>query len=281
MRKGMKLIMMLTLLSLATTFSAAASTPVSKPTIVLVAFGTSVDEARKVFDHIDQQAKERYPGYDIEWAFTSQIIIDKLKKEGVVTRNVEEVVSSLRQRGVKEVVFQSLHVVPGQEYTDVTKVDMSGLKVEFGDALLTTDGDIDEVVTALGPQIDEQQPTVMIAHGNDHHPEFNRQLVRFAEIIESKYSNLVVASVEGQPGTESLQKATAMSAKQGSVRFVPLMIVAGDHVMNDVMGEEEDSWKNIISAPKSECMKPLGWNDAVLEVYFKHLDQAMLRLKNS
>ncbi len=273
--------MMLTLLSMATVFTAGASIPVSKPTIVLVAFGTSLEEARKVFDHIDEKARERYPGYDIEWAFTSQFIINKLKKQGIVTRNVEEVVHDLRTRGVKEVVFQSLHVVPGQEYTDVTKVDMGDLKVAFGDALLTTEQDIDSVVRALSVQIDESQPTVIINHGNDRHPEFNRQILAFAGRIEKRYPNLVVASVEGQPGTEPLEKVRALSAKQGSVRFVPMMIVAGDHVMNDVMGDDADSWKNIVAASKSECVKSLGWNDAVIEVYFRHLDQALNSLQNS
>ncbi len=69
----------------------ACSTPkavknAEKPALVLVAFGTSVDSARQVFDYIDQQARKRYAGYDLRWAFTSQFIIDKLKKQGLSLR---------------------------------------------------------------------------------------------------------------------------------------------------------------------------------------------------
>lgn len=246
-----------------------------KPAIVLVAFGTSVDSARQVFDYIDRQAKKRYEGYDLRWAFTSQMIIDKLKKRGIVTRNVAEVVADLRREGVTSVVFQSLHVVPGEEYKSVTEVDMSGLKVAFGDALMTTDEDIDAVVRALGRHIDPARPTVVVAHGNDRHRHFNERLVALAEVIEKQYPKLVVASVEGLPGTAPLQRTAALAAKEGSVRFVPLMIVAGDHIMNDVMGDEEESWKRVVGAGTSECVASLGWNDDILAIYFDHLDKAL------
>ena len=250
-----------------------------KPSIVLVAFGTSVDTARPVFDHIDAQARKRYAGYDIHWAFTSQLIIDKLKRQGIVTQNVAEVIDELRKKGVKSVAFQSLYVVPGQEHRTVLAEDTSGFKVAFGGALMTNDKDINAVVAALGKDINAQQPTVVVGHGNDHHPKFNQQLVALTKVIEKKYPNLVVASVEGQPGIGPLEKVKASSAKQGSVKFVPLMIVAGDHIMNDVMGDEEDSWKSIIHAKKSECAASMGWNNAILEIYFSHLDKALQQLE--
>lgn len=261
----------------------ACSTPKAvkkseKPALVLVAFGTSVDSARQVFDYIDQQARKRYADYDLRWAFTSQMIIDKLKKQGVVTQNVEEVVADLRKEGKSNVVFQSLHVVPGQEYKSVVDVDMNGLNVAFGDALMTSDADIAAVIKALSKDIDAAQPTVVVAHGNDHHKHFNDQLVALAEVIEKQYPNLAVASVEGLPGIDPLQRVKKLSDKEGSVKFVPLMIVAGDHIMNDVMGEEDDSWKQIIMAQKTESAQSLGWNDAILNIYFSHMDKAIQSL---
>ncbi len=184
----------------------------------------------------------------------------------------------MRKEGKTNVVFQSLHVVPGEEYKSVTEVDMSGLNVAFGDALMTSDEDIAAVVKALGRQIDPKQPTVVVAHGNDKHLPFNDQLVALSAVIEKQYPNLVVASVEGLPGIEPLQRIKKLSATEGSVKFIPLMIVAGDHIMNDVMGEEEDSWKQIIQARKTEGTKSLGWNDEILDIYFSHMDKAIQSL---
>lgn len=276
--KGVFFMCLLTTMLTSPAFANVEQAP-EKPAIVLVAFGTSVPTARPVFDYIDAQARKRYAGYDTHWAFTSQFIINKLKKQGIVKQNVAEVIAELRDKGVKSVIFQSLHVVPGQEYRSVLAEDTSGFNVAFGDALMTSSEDIDAVVTAIGKDIDAHQPTVIVAHGNDHHPEFNQQLIALAKVIENKYPNLVVASVEGQPGIDSLETIKPLSAKDGSVKFVPLMIVAGDHIMNDVMGDDEDSWKSIIQAKKSTCSKSLGWNNAILDIYFSHLDKALQQLK--
>ncbi len=247
-----------------------------RPAIVLVAFGTSVDEARRVFDFIDTQAHQRYPDYEIKWAFTSRFIIHKLKQRGIVTHTVAEVVADLRARGFQRMVFQSLLVVPGQEHHSILDVDTTGLQVAFGDALLTNDVDIDATITALAPEIDPDVATVVVAHGNDKYPEFNKQLEVFTTAIEARFPHLVVASVEGTPGTAPLE--VIKERKPAVVHFVPLMIVAGDHIMNDVLGDEDDSWKNVIQAPQTRCGKSLGWNIAILKIYFDHLDRALASL---
>ncbi len=247
-----------------------------EPAIVLIAFGTSVEQARQVFDFIDKQARQRFPNHDLRWAFTSQFIIDKLKKQGIETFNVNEVISQLREEGHNRVVFQSLHVAPGQEYRKVLAADTSGLQVAYGKALLTSDEDIDRAVDALQEHIDPAQPTVVVAHGNEKYPQFNQRIEAFAAKIEGAYPRLVVASVEGSPGLEPLQKVKAMQPNQ--VNFVPLMIVAGDHILNDVLGDAPDSWKNIIAAPQVQASSSLGWNKAILDIYFDHLDQAISEL---
>ncbi|MBN2645942.1 MAG: sirohydrochlorin cobaltochelatase [Desulfuromonadaceae bacterium] len=251
----------------------------SKPAIVLVAFGTSVGEARTVFDFIDQQARQRYAGYELRWAFTSQFIINKLKKQGVTTYNVDEVIAQLRAEGYEKIVFQSLHVVPGEEYRSVLAADTHDLQVAFGDALLTSDDDVNDVIEALAPAIDPAQPTVIVSHGNDKQPQFNERLSAFAHVIERRYPQLVVASVEGTIGTAPLQRIKALNPT--CVRFVPLMIVAGDHIINDVLGSDGDSWKNIIAAPHCESTPSLGWNTAILALYFNHLDRALAELAES
>lgn len=248
-----------------------------RPVIVLVAFGTSVDEARLVFDFIDTRARQRYPDHEIEWAFTSRFVINKLKRRGIVTRTVAEVIAELRTRGVEQIAIQSLHVVPGQEYHMIPNTDTRGLLVAYGAPLLADAADIEATIDALAPEIDAQTATVVVAHGNNKHPEFNAQVETFAHAIEKRYPNLNVASVEGTPGTRGLEMIKARQPRH--VHFIPLMIVAGDHILNDVLGDEEQSWKNIIQAPVTTCSRSLGWNPAILDIYFEHLDQALESLE--
>ena len=255
------------------------SPSVDRPAIVLVAFGTTNSEARKVFDHFDAAARKRYPKHDIRWALTSQFVLAKLKKQGIEAKGLDQVVAELKKEGRKSVVFQSLHVAPGQEYSEIHDVDTSAMRVEVGTALLADDKSIDDVIKAIAPDIKKDAFNIVVCHGNRRHPEFNRQLVAFAKNIEAKHANLVVCSINGQPGTEKLAKAKSAAAKLGKVHFIPLMVVAGVHVKDDVLGKEPTSWKNIVAAKQTTCEKPLGYRQNVLDIYFKHLDTALAKLE--
>ena len=250
-----------------------------KPPIVLTAFGTSIHEARKVFDYIDKKVKAHYPDHQVHWAFTSSIIRKKLKKQGLVTYSLEEVISDLKKEGVNKVVIQSLHVVPGQEFKEISQVDTTGLTVAVGNALLTSDQDIEHVISAIQGQFVPNCPNVVVGHGNDHHPEFNKQLLAFKKALTERFDHATLCSIEGIPGTGGLIEVKKKAKIAGKVNFVPLMIVSGDHIMNDVMGNEKDSWKSCVDAKETSFSKSLGYNDQVLEVYYSHIDQAIGKLK--
>ncbi|MBW8016157.1 MAG: hypothetical protein FVQ82_08220 [Planctomycetes bacterium] len=251
-----------------------------KPAIVMVAFGTSKPQARKVYDYIDSKVKGKYSSHEVRWAFTSEFIQRKLAKQGIVIRNPQQVVADLKREGFKSAVFQSLHVSPGQEFNEIAAVYVSGFKIAVGKALLSSDADIEAVIKALGKDIKTGSANIIASHGNRHHPEFNKQLLAFAKKIEPLYSNVFVCSVEGQPGTEKLKKASLLTKKTGSANFIPLMIVAGDHIMNDVVGDEAESWKNIVGAKQNFRARPLGYNDKVIDIYLEHLNSALKSIEN-
>ncbi len=250
----------------------------TRPAIVLVAFGTSVPEARETFTYIDAAARARYPDHNIRWAFTSSFIREKLARQGIVTKSLDDVVAELRTEGIGTAIFQSLHIAPGQEYREIGAVDTTGMDIAVGDALLTSDLDIADTIAAIASNIDPDAAVVIVAHGNEHHPELNAQIIAFANAIESDYPNAVVCSIEGQPGTDGLVQVASQAIDDTPVTFIPLMIVAGDHIQNDVIGNEPDSWKNRIGAGAVTCAPSLGYNDAILAIYFRHVDNAMAQL---
>ena len=60
--------------------------------------------------------------------------------------------------------------------------------------------------------------------------------------------------------------------------LLPLMLVAGDHALNDMAGEEEDSWKSILTAQgyQVECiMQGLGVESGVQALYCQHLQDLL------
>jgi sirohydrochlorin cobaltochelatase len=111
--------------------------------------------------------------------------------------------------------------------------------------------------------------------------EYNQPLLRLKELAEKTYDNLIVASVEGEPGTEPLTRAREMAAVQGSVVFIPFMIAAGEHIVRDVMGNEAESWKSMVGAGHSECLDPLGKNQVIVKIFIDHLMTAMHSLRKA
>ena len=58
---------------------------------------------------------------------------------------------------------------------------------------------------------------------------------------------------------------------------MPLMVVAGDHAVNDMAGEDEESWRSVFEREgfETECiLKGLGEFTEIREIYIQHLRDA-------
>ena len=56
------------------------------------------------------------------------------------------------------------------------------------------------------------------------------------------------------------------------------MVVAGDHANNDMAGDEEDSWKTVLTNEGFEVqcvLKGLGEIEAVQDIYSDHVKDAV------
>ena len=68
----------------------------------------------------------------------------------------------------------------------------------------------------------------------------------------------------------------------GNAGLAPLMIVAGDHVVNDMAGDGEDSWKSTLERagyPVTCHLKGLGEYPQVRQMFLAHLAKALECLK--
>ena len=89
----------------------------SKKALMIVSFGTSFDEAMPAIVHIEETCRRAFPEYDFYRAFTSGMIIRKLKKtKNVQIDNPQEVMEKLAARGYDEVLCQPTHIINGMEY---------------------------------------------------------------------------------------------------------------------------------------------------------------------
>ncbi|HPS02818.1 MAG TPA: sirohydrochlorin cobaltochelatase [Candidatus Sumerlaeota bacterium] len=256
--------------------SISSETSPTKPAIVLVAFGTSKMEARAVYDHIFEQARKRFPGYEIRWAWTSRIILKKLQAQGLAVYSPDETLEQLRKDGYRQVVMQSFHVMPGAEYEEMVTAGKgaSGLSIQYGAPLLADAADIQKAIRAVEPSLRQDRVNVFVGHGNPD-KQANAKLVEFTEAVEKGRSNAFVFAVEGEPFLNRLPEVRVKARELGGVHFVPMMVVAGEHIMEDVMGEGAESWRSQIGVADATCAQPLGANDAILDIYFDHTEAAL------
>lgn len=225
------------------------------PAIVIAAFGTTTD-ARETYDFFEQQLRQELPEAwrqaPITWAYTSEIVRERANKkfaeQGAAERyrSLPQVLADLADQGYRQVAVQSLHIFPGQEYDDMAKEIAAfrglGLRIEYGGTLLHKWKLLSAAVAAIEPEFLPAADgcTLLVTHGT---PETfsgaNSTYLGLERYLSQKYPKVYVGTVEGVLTREqALTRAKACSP--GRVRVVPFMYVAGDHIMNDIMGDKPD-----------------------------------------
>ncbi len=252
-----------------------------KKAILLVAFGSSEESAQVSFENIDKKVKETYPDIPVKWAYTSHIIRNKLAAQGKQLDSAEVALAKLVDEDFTHVAVQSLHTIGGAEYHDLRRVvgsfQMMGSfeSVILGYPLMSTQKDMERVVDAILATIPserkKEEAVVLMGHGT-HHPA-NAFYSALMFQLQLKDPNVYVGTVEGYPELDTVQ---AMMKKNNVKKayLMPFMSVAGDHAKNDMAGDEDDSWKSIISKTGIECvpvLKGTAEYDQFVDIWVDHL----------
>lgn len=264
---------------------------INKKAILVISFGTSYADTReKTIGAIENKIKDEFPDYEVRRAFTSQIIIDKLKdRDNLVIDNVDEALEKLHNEGFGTVVCQPTHVMHGAEYDEmVDSVDDYFNKFEavsIGKPLLSAADDYNEVISAFEKETDIKNKDVafvLMGHGTHHFANSTYPALDYT-FKDMGYNNVFVATVEGYPAFEqALKGIKAYGAKK--VVLYPFMIVAGDHATNDMAGDEQDSFKTMFKKEGFEVepvLKGLGEFSGVQDIFVARVHDAIDALNNT
>ena len=257
----------------------------AKPVILVVSFGTSyTDNLDLSIGAVEADIAAAFPEYEVRRAFTAQTVIDILGEGNMEIDNVTEAMERLVADGVKNVVIQPTHVMNGAEYDDVM-AEIAPYADQFevmavGKALLTSHEDYEAVIEALLADNENagSADTALVYMGHGTHHFANATYSQLEAMMHAEgYENAFVGTVEGFPTLEVVQsQVTAYGAKK--IVLMPLMVVAGDHASNDMAGDEEDSWKVILTDAgfEVECvLEGLGQNAGIRAIYIDHIKAAI------
>lgn len=282
-----------------------------KTAIVVSAFGTSYESTLKSILAIAGDVQKEFPETPVRLAFTSNIIRKIWHKRAsdeeyraahtdvpeqlYSVKNVLGAMADLQNDGYRQIIVQSTHVVNGEEFQDMTAY-VKGLesietikerfrpftKLAVGRPLTGIHGhasDVEALARALSDDVAAAKARgaalVYMGHGNEHMAQgayYELELV-----MNRMYGTpVMVGLVEGLPDFDSVvdKLKTAGITK---VYLKPLMIVAGDHANNDMAGEEDDSWKTMLTKAGfsvETVLEGLGDKPAVRRLFVEHVKDA-------
>ena len=175
--------------------------------ILVVSFGTSYNNNRSLtIGAIEDDIREEFTDFDVRRAFTSQMVINILKKrDDLAIDNVEEALERAVNDGVKTIIIQPTHVMDGTEYNfkivdTVKKYEDKFENIAIGDPLLISDEDFDDLIDSITAKgcADADTANVYMGHGSP--ADSNEVYPTLQKKLEDKgFENYFIGTVEAKP----------------------------------------------------------------------------------
>ena len=285
----------------------------NKKAIVLAQFGTSYPVALTAITEIQKKVQDAFPDVKVQTAFTSYIIRDiwherqdnrkflkenrNIPKEILHIKGPLATIAGLQDEGYSTIIVQPTHVFEGEEYLNL-KSCVDGLdsisavrpkhkpfrKIVLGRPLFGKKGeeypyhkDLETAAKAVCDDValavKNNAALVYMGHGNECLS--TGAYIEFQETLREMYPETPVYTgvVEGFPSLDYVVSGLVKDRIE-KVVLKPLMIVAGDHAINDMAGDDDGSWKRIIESKGIEVITEihgLGENPEIAKIFIEHI----------
>ena len=237
--------------------------------ILLVAFGSTWQQAYDAFDTTRDEYAKEFPGYDVYLSFSSAICINRaMAGENTAKRSFYEPKYWLEAFGrvqYKEIIVQSMQVIPGEEFSrvvnamkdfgnnsngDLDDKYMSEVVLKLGMPLMYTEEDAAKLAGVLDANFKsyaQKGAMLFMRHGNPDDYDTYKANVRYTQLetaLQQLNTNYYVGTVDmkGNFKVQVLDRMVKAGLSSGNVYCAPLMSIAGDHAHNDMAGDD-DAWE--------------------------------------
>lgn len=239
-----------------------------KKAIIVASFGCSMEEVRdKNIKPIEDAVRQEYKDADVFRVFTSNMIRRRLDSEfSLHIMDMKECLEKLNREGYKEVFILPTHIIPGVEYEKITRAiskyedHFVNIKVArpFLDERMGEE-EVEVLISFLSDRkTEEGSAVVLMGHGSNH--EAHRYYAQFEKLLKARGEDHYLINVEWADFVEDIYEVLKQKAYK-HIDLYPLMIVAGDHAINDMASDEEDSIKTKLKGrgfPVTAHLKGLG-----------------------
>lgn len=250
--------------------------------LLLVAFGTTYEQALPAYENVEEVMRRRFPDRSLRWAYTSNMIRRILAERGDARDSPGQALKKLANQGFSDVAVQSLHVIPGYEYDELKAAVLAYEgrfeKLAFGAPLLNSHEDVEIIVDHIlrnTPEREQGEALVLMGHGSHH--AAGLLYVAFDALLREQDPLAFAGAVEGYPDLEFIL-AQCREAGVARVLLLPFMVVAGDHARNDMGGGGPESWDTVFRQNGIEArsvFRGLTELDGPAELFADHLEQAL------
>lgn len=265
----------------------AAMKPGDKAALLMVHFGTTHEDTRALtIDAINARARAAFPELKFQEAYTSRIIIRRLRTRGTEKLTPLDALLRLRSEGYTHIIVQSTNIIDGVEMESLRRNVESASpffkEIRVGTPLLYSTEDCEKVADILNNRLDavpakrgkvsaKQQPAqhfVLVGHGT--YTPSTAIYSQMDYMLKARgLAHFHVGTIEGYPSFDTML-AQLKTGKARRVMLVPFMFVAGDHAKNDIAVD----WKQALEKEGyavDVLMEGLGQVPAIQEIFIDHI----------
>lgn len=257
----------------------------NKKALLLVAFGSTWENAHNTFKTIVKDYTSEFKDYDVFFSFTSAICINRSRAgEHYASQDYYAPnfwLEAIGRQKYEEVRVQSLHVIPGEEFLRLRdsyikdfKNNIYGdldqkyldetVKVFIGGPLMAEEDDVKDLAKALDAKFSQyvtgNKVMAFMGHGNPAEYNYGNGNIRYEQLekeLQTINPRYYVATVDMKNFLlENMWGRMEGKIQAGTtITLHALMCIAGDHAHNDMSGieNEGDSWREFFQEKGFKC----------------------------
>lgn len=252
----------------------------SKKALLMVHFGTTHDDTRELtINAMNNKFISEFNEFDFYEAYTSRIILKRLKARGIYKKNPLEVLDELYQKNYDEVYIQNSYIIPGMEYENLLEEAKQYTdkfqKIVIGKPLLYLPDDYRKVVDVLKDLVPQTPNSALVfcCHGTNNPIGATYPMLEYI-FDEKAYPNVYTVSTITFPLIENVIAKMKREAINNII-LTPFMFVAGEHAKNDMSEDFKNEFEENSIRVENIILKGLGEYEGIRNIFLEHLKYAI------